>query len=102
MKKQPVEESYDKFYTLGELKRYVDQSEDGLFEIPETRMTVADQRYFDQLEMSEKTQILCVSSLETECDYFILTDNDTVIWKDNWLGEEDRIYKGKVFEQMKL
>lgn len=102
VKKQPVEESYDKFYTLGELKRYVDQSEDGLFEIPETRMTVADQRYFDQLEMSEEIQILCVFFLETECDYFILTDNDTVIWRDNWSGEEDRIYKGEVFEQIKF
>lgn len=102
VEKQPVEKGNERWFTLGELKQSVEQSEDGLFKIPETQMTVADHRYFNQLKVPDKSQILCVSSLDAEYDYFILTGDDTVTWRDNWSGEEDRIYKGEILDHMKF
>lgn len=88
-------------YTLGQLKNLVNQSVDGLFRVPDSEMTVADERYFNKIQIESDEQIICISTLEPECDYFIFTDT-FVTWIDNWSGEDDRIYKGEVLKQLKF
>lgn len=88
-------------YTLGQLKNLVNQSEDGLFRVPDSEMTVADERYFNKIQIESDEQIICISTLEPECDYFIFTDT-FVTWIDNWSGEDDRVYKGEVLKQLKF
>ena len=79
-------------YTLGQLKILVNQSEDGLFRVPDSKMTVADERYFNKIQIESDEQIICISTLETEGDYFIFTDT-FVTWIDNWSGEDERYTK---------
>lgn len=88
-------------YTLGQLKNLVNQSEDGLFRVPDSEMTVADERYFNKIQIESDEQIICISTLEPECDYFIFIDT-FVTWIDNWSGENARIYKGEVLQQLKF
>ncbi|EGO9937635.1 hypothetical protein IDD99_002672 [Enterococcus faecium] len=88
-------------YTLGQLKNLVNQSEDGLFRVPDSEMTVADERYFNKIQIESDEQIICISTLEPECDYFIFTDT-FVTWVDNWSGEGERIYKGEVLNHLKF
>ncbi|MCC9082641.1 hypothetical protein LOS20_16190 [Enterococcus faecium] len=88
-------------YTLGQLKNLVNQSEDGLFRVPDSEMTVADERYFNKIQIESDEQIICISTLELECDYFIFTDT-FVTWIDNRSGEDERIYKGEVLNHLKF
>jgi hypothetical protein len=85
-------------YTLGQLKNLVNQSEDGLFRVPDSKMTVADERYFNKIQIESDEQIICISTLEPECDYFIFTDT-FVTWIDNWSGEVLNHLKFKFFEE---
>ena len=88
-------------YTLGQLKNLVNQSVDGLFRVSDSEMTVADERYFNKIQIESDEQIICITTLETECDYFIFTDT-FVTWIDNWSGEDELIYKGEVLNQLKF
>lgn len=52
----------------------MNQSEDGLFRIPDSEMTVADEQYFDNIQIKLDNQVICISILDSERNYFIFTD----------------------------
>lgn len=82
-------------YSLRELVDGVSNQYEGLFEIPNSELTVGDDRFFNLLEINhqENEKILVLSTLEKEQDYLVVGPNE-VQWTDNWSGEDKRIYKG--------
>ncbi|WP_427814939.1 hypothetical protein ACQKTA_13410 (plasmid) [Enterococcus sp. 22-H-5-01] len=90
-------------YTLNEMIRNVQKQHNGLFRVPNSELTIADTRYFDSLDFKNEQakNIVILSNLETEKD-FLLVKNDEVIWRDNWSGEDDRIYRGDVLNKFKV
>lgn len=90
-------------FTLGELVKSVNEQENGLYQIPNSELTVADDRYFDLLniEHSVNEKVLVLSTLEHEKDIFVVGPNE-VKWSDNWSGEDDRVFKGDVHDKFKI
>lgn len=87
-------------YSIEELVKAVNKQEDGLYKIPNSELTIADNRYFNQLDMKhqEDEKVLVLSAMEHEQDYFIVGSNE-VKWTDNWSGEDEKIYRGNVKDQ---
>ncbi|EOH86330.1 hypothetical protein [Enterococcus pallens] len=99
-----VKESIPKStYSMGELVAAVNKQEQGLFQIPNSELTVADARFFDLLDVEHQAneKVLVLSSLEHEQDYFIVGSN-VVKWTDNWSGEDERIYEGNVQDDFEI
>ncbi|MBO0455789.1 hypothetical protein JZO77_03425 [Enterococcus hulanensis] len=90
-------------YTLGELVNAVGQREDGFYQIPNSELSIADNRFFDRLDIKhqDNEKVLVLSMLEHEKDYLIVGP-DEVKWTDTWSGEDERIYKGDVMEKFEI
>lgn len=94
---------YRPTFTLGELVNSVNEKEDGFYQIPSSELSVADDRYFDLLniEHNENEKVLVLSTLEQEKDIFVVGPNE-VKWSDNWSGEEERVFKGDVHDKFEI
>ncbi|EOI51485.1 hypothetical protein [Enterococcus gilvus] len=90
-------------YTLGELINAVGQREDGFYQIPSSELSIADNRFFDRLDIKhqDNEKVFVLSTLEFEKDYLVVGP-DEVKWIDNWSGEEERVYKGTVMESFEI
>lgn len=90
-------------YTLGELVKAVEQREDGFYQIPNSELSIADDRFFDRLDIKHQNneKVLVLSMLEQEKDYFVVGP-DEVKWTDNWSGEDERIYQGNVMKDFEI
>lgn len=90
-------------YTLNELVKAVEQREDGFYQIPNSELSIADDRFFDRLDIKHQNneKVLVLSMLEQEKDYFVVA-HDEVKWTDNWSGEDERIYKGNVMKDFEI
>lgn len=90
-------------YTLGELVKAVEQREDGFYQIPNSELSIADDRFFDRLDIKQQNneKVLVLSMLEQEKDYFVVGP-DEVKWTDNWSGEDERIYQGNVMKDFEI
>lgn len=90
-------------YSIGELINEVNKQYEGLFEIPDSELTIGDDRFFNLLEIKykENENVLVLSSLEQEQDYFVVGP-DEVKWTDNWSGEDERIYRGNVQDEFQI
>lgn len=90
-------------YTLGELVKAVEHREDGFYQIPNSELSIADDRFFDRLDIKHQNneKVLVLSMLEQEKDYFVVAP-DEVKWTDTWSGEDERIYKGNVMKDFEI
>ena len=90
-------------YSIGKLINEVNKQSEGLFEIPDSELTIGDDRFFNLLEVKykENEKVLVLSSLEQEQDYFVVGPNE-VKWTDNWSGEDERIYRGNVQDEFQI
>lgn len=97
---QPIS---DGTYSLKQLINAVNEREDGFYQIPNSEFSIADDRFFDRLDIKHQNdeKVLVLSMLEPEKDYFVVGP-DEVKWTDNWSGENERIYKGNVMKDFEI
>ena len=90
-------------YSLRELITAVNREYEGLFETPNSSLSIGDERFFNLLDIEhqENEQVLVLSALEQEQDYLVIGPNE-VRWTDNWSGEDERIYKGNVQDNLEF
>ncbi|MFQ7233357.1 MAG: hypothetical protein ACLRPU_00675 [Enterococcus hulanensis] len=100
---QSNERISDRIYSLKQLINAVNEREDGFYQIPDSELSIADNRFFNSLDIEheDNEKVLILSMLELEKDY-LLVGPDVVKWTDNWSGEGERIYQGNVMENFEI
>lgn len=98
-----IEQDLQPTFTLGELVKIVNEQEDGFYQFQSSGLTIADDRFYNRLEIDHQAneRVLVLSTLEQEKDIFVVGPNE-VKWTDNWSGEDERIYKGDVLNKFEI
>ena len=91
-------------YSIKEILRKLEATEDGILLIPDSDVAIVDERdleVFELPESLENSKVICFWTTDEIRNYFSITDN-RIIWFDNFLSESATVFKGNVKEEIEI
>ncbi|EOY2613783.1 hypothetical protein ACP280_002901, partial [Enterococcus hirae] len=77
---------------------------DGIWLIPNSDVTIVDERDLEEFELPESLEtlkVICFWTTDEIRNYFSITNNK-IVWFDNVLSEDATVFKGNIKEEIEI
>lgn len=91
-------------YLIKEILSKLEATEDGIWLIPNSDVTIVDERDLEEFELPESletSKFICFWTTDEFRNYFSITDNK-IVWFDNVLSEDATVFKGNIKEEIEI
>ncbi|EMF0100041.1 hypothetical protein O5W18_002770 [Enterococcus hirae] len=91
-------------YSIKEILRKLEATEDGIWLIPNSDVTIVDERDLEEFELPESLEtlkVICFWTTDEIRNYFSITNNK-IVWFDNVLSEDATVFKGNIKEEIEI
>ncbi|EOS7974821.1 hypothetical protein DZ775_RS13970, partial [Enterococcus hirae] len=90
--------------SIKEILRKLEATEDGIWLIPNSDVTIVDERDLEEFELPESLEtlkVICFWTTDEIRNYFSITNNK-IVWFDNVLSEDATVFKGNIKEEIEI
>ncbi|EPI5828762.1 hypothetical protein ACS8GA_002603 [Enterococcus hirae] len=91
-------------YSIKEILRKLEATEDGIWLIPNSDVTIVDERDLEEFELPESLEtlkVICFWTTDEIRNYFSITNNK-IVWFDNVLSEDATVFKANIKEEIEI
>ncbi|EMF0094500.1 hypothetical protein D3I69_RS11675 [Enterococcus hirae] len=91
-------------YSIKEILSKLEATEDGIWLIPNSDVTIVDERDLEEFELPESletSKVICFWTTDEIRNYFSITNNK-IVWFDNVLSEDATVFKGNIKEEIEI
>ncbi|EMF0485754.1 hypothetical protein H7571_001805, partial [Enterococcus hirae] len=91
-------------YSIKEILRKLEATDDGILLIPDSDVAIVDERDLEVFELPESlknSKVICFWTTDGIRNYFSITKN-RIIWFDNFLSENATVFEGDVKEKIEI
>lgn len=91
-------------YSIKEILSKLEATEDGILLIPNSDVTIVDERDLEEFELPESletSKVICFWTTDEIRNYFSITNNK-IVWFDNVLSEDATVFKGNIKEEIEI
>lgn len=91
-------------YSIKEILRKLEATEDGVLLIPDSDVAIVDERDLEEFELPESletSKVICFWTTDEIRNYFSITENK-IVWFDNVLSEHATVFEGDIKEEIEI
>lgn len=91
-------------YSIKEILRKLEATEDGVLLIPDSDVAIVDERDLEEFELPESletSKVICFWTTDEIRNYFSITENK-MVWFDNVLSEHATVFEGDIKEAIEI
>lgn len=91
-------------YSIKEILRKLEATEDGVLLIPDSDVAIVDERDLEEFELPESletSKVICFWTTDEIRNYFSITNNK-MVWFDNVLSEHATVFEGDIKEEIEI
>lgn len=91
-------------YSIKEILSKLEATEDGILLIPNSDVSIVDERDLEEFELPESletSKVICFWTTDEIRNYFSITENK-IVWFDNVLSEHATVFEGDIKEEIEI